>query len=176
MTIAATVQKPRKRPVKKPSKPRQAKRKVAPTLFQWRFWVVLFVVLAVFTALAARAAYIQVFQSEILIQKGDNRTIRIRENATFRGLISDRNGQQLAVSVPAQAVSADPKIIADNNSLQDIRKWQALAEVLNTDVDALIKRVSGSGRFVYLQRQVTPAMATFVENLDLVESSTMLVR
>ncbi|MGK0370530.1 MAG: cell division protein FtsI (penicillin-binding protein 3) [Glaciecola sp.] len=167
MTVAATIQKPHKRPTKKSTPGRQAKRKVAPTLFQWRFWVVLFTVFAVFVALASRAAFIQVIQNDVLIEKGDNRTIRIRQNATYRGLISDRNGQQLAVSVPAQAVSADPKVIKDKNSLQDIRKWQALAEVLDTDVDKLIDRVDGNGRFVYLQRQVTPAMATFVKNLAL---------
>jgi cell division protein FtsI (penicillin-binding protein 3) len=167
MTITATIQKPRKRAAKKSTQGNQAKRKVAPTLFQWRFWVVLFTVFAVFVALASRAAYIQVIKNDILIEKGDNRTIRIRENATYRGLISDRNGQQLAVSVPAQAVSADPKVIKDNNSLKDLRKWQALADVLDTDVDALRNRVSGSGRFVYLQRQVTPAMATFVKKLAL---------
>lgn len=167
MTVSATLQKPRKRPVKKGAKASQAKRKVAPTLLQWRFWVVLFVVFAVFAALASRAAFIQVIENDLLVKKGDNRTIRIRENATYRGLISDRNGQQLAVSVPAQAVSADPQIIRDNGALKDRRKWQALAEVLDTDVDHLIERVSGDGRFVYLQRQVTPAMATFVKNLAL---------
>lgn len=165
MTAVSSPSKPRKRIAKKSS--RHAKQKVAPTLLQWRFWVVLIAVLAVFVALASRTAFIQVIQSDQLIQKGDKRTIRIRENATYRGLISDRNGQQLAVSVPAQAVSADPKIIADNNSLEDLRKWEALAEVLDTDVDRLIGRVSGPGRFVYLQRQVTPAMATFVRNLAL---------
>jgi cell division protein FtsI (penicillin-binding protein 3) len=165
MTAALSPSKPRKRIAKESL--RHAKQKAFPKLLQWRFWVVLIAVLAVFVALASRTAFIQVFQSEQLIQKGDKRTIRIRQNATYRGLISDRNGQQLAVSVPAQAVSADPKIIAANNSLEDLRKWEALAEVLDTDVDRLIRRVSGPGRFVYLQRQVTPAMATFVRNLAL---------
>ncbi|MFT4652564.1 MAG: cell division protein FtsI (penicillin-binding protein 3) [Kangiellaceae bacterium] len=167
MTVTASIQKPRKRATTKSMQGRQAKRKIAPTMLQWRFLVVLFAVFSVFIALASRAAFIQVIQNDVLIEKGDNRTIRIRQNATFRGLISDRNGQQLAVSVPAQAVSADPKVIKDKNSLQDIRKWRALAEVLDTDVDKLLDRVDGSGRFVYLQRQVTPAMATFVRNLAL---------
>ena len=167
MTIAASFLKPRKRTTNKAGRGRQAKRKVSPTLLQWRFWVVLVGVLAVFAALAFRAAFIQVIQSDALIEKGDNRTIRIRENATFRGIITDRNGQQLAVSVPAEAISADPKIIADKNSLKDERKWQALADVLGTDLASLTQRVSKPGRFVYLQRQVSPAMATFVKNLDL---------
>ena len=167
MTVAATIQKPRKRPNRRANKSPQAKATIAPTFLQWRFWLVMVGVLGVFIALASRAAFIQVIQNDMLIQKGDNRTIRIRENAAFRGLITDRNGQQLAVSVPAQAVSADPKIIRDNNALQDTRRWQALADVLDTDLDSLLKKVDTTGRFVYLQRQVTPAMATFVKNLAL---------
>lgn len=168
MTVAATLQKPRKRPIKKGTKRGQAKRKVAPSLMQWRFWVVLVGVLCVFAALAFRAAFIQVIKPDDLIEQGDNRTIRVRHNASYRGLISDRNGQQLAVSVPAQAIYADPKIINDKNGLADTRRWQALAEVLDVDVDKLIDKVDNpKNRFIYLKRQVTPAMATFVKKLKL---------
>jgi cell division protein FtsI (penicillin-binding protein 3) len=168
MTVTTTVQKPRKRPVKKTTKGRQAKPKVAPTILQWRFWVVMVGVIIVFGALASRAAYIQVIQNDVLVEKGDNRTIRIRKNASYRGLISDRNGQQLAISVPAQAVSADRHIIRANNAPENKRKWEALAEVLDTDLDTLMERAQdGPSRFVYLQRQVTPAMATYVKNLAL---------
>jgi cell division protein FtsI (penicillin-binding protein 3) len=168
MTVAATLQKQRKRPLKKNSKSGQAKRKVSPSLMQWRFWVVLIGVLSVFAALASRAAFIQVIKPDDLIEQGDNRTIRVRHNASYRGLISDRNGQQLAVSVPAQAIYADPKIINDKNGLADIRRWEALAEVLNIEVETLVDKVDNpKNRFIYLKRQVTPAMATFVKKLEL---------
>lgn len=168
MTIAATTQKSGKQNIFGPKKRGQAKRKVAPSLMQWRFWVVLVGVLAVFTALASRAAFLQVIKPDDLIEKGDNRTIRIRENPSYRGLISDRHGQQLAVSVPAQAIYADPKVIAQNNALQDTRRWQALADVLDTKYETLVGRVDNpKKRFVYLQRQITPAMATFVQKLKL---------
>lgn len=168
MTVSAILQKQRKRPLKKKSKSGQAKRKVSPSLMQWRFWVVLVGVLSVFAALASRAAFIQVIKPDDLIEQGDNRTIRVRHNASYRGLISDRNGQQLAVSVPAQAIYADPKIINDKNGLADIRRWEALAEVLNIEVEILIDKVDNpKNRFIYLKRQVTPAMATFVKKLEL---------
>lgn len=135
---------------------------------QWRFWVVLIGVVFVFACLAVRAAYIQVIQPDRLIEQGDNRTIRVRDNASYRGLITDRHGQQLAVSVPAQAIYADPKVIIENGALADRRRWMALADVLEVDVDKLIDRVDNPAqRFVYLQRQVTPAMATFVEKLSI---------
>ena len=164
MTVTATIQKPRKRPTKKT----QAKKKIRPTLVQWRFAVVLFVVLAVFGALAFRAAYIQVIKPDYLIEHGDNRTIRVRDIPSYRGLISDRHGQSLAVSVPAQAIYADPKVIAKNKGFKDMRLWNALADVLDTNVDKLVARVDNpKHRFVYLQRQVTPAMATYIKKLKI---------
>lgn len=164
MTVTATIQKPRKRPSKKG----QAKRKVVPSFVQWRFVVVLVVVLTVFTALASRAAYIQVIKPDYLIEHGDNRTIRVRDIPSYRGQISDRHGQSLAVSVPAQAIYADPKRISENDGFADMRLWQALAEVLDTNVDDLVARVDNpKNRFIYLQRQVTPAMASYVKQLKI---------
>lgn len=168
MTVSAVLQKPRK--PRKPGKRngRNPKRNDAPVMVQWRFYVVLGAVVMVFASLAFRAAYIQVIKADVLIEQGDNRTIRVRDNASYRGLITDRNGQQLAVSVPAQAIYADPKVIADKSALLDVPRWRALAKVLNTDFDRLIDRVDNPAqRFVYLQRQITPAMATFVKKLDI---------
>lgn len=169
MTHDATIQKPRKRGANnRPTKKAQAKKKVLSTSVQWRFAVVLFFVLVVFGALAGRAAYIQVIKPDYLIEHGDNRTIRVRDVPSYRGLISDRHGQSLAVSVPAQAIYADPKIIAANEGFKDMRLWKALAEVLDTDVDKLVDRVDNpKNRFVYLQRQVTPAMATYIKKLKI---------
>ncbi|MBT1450506.1 peptidoglycan glycosyltransferase FtsI [Glaciecola sp. XM2] len=168
MTLAATLQKPRKTPKQNRRKSASAKTKAMPGMVQWRFWVVMSGVVLVFACLALRAAYIQVIKPDLLIEQGDNRTIRVRDNASYRGLITDRHGQQLAVSVPAQAIYADPKVINDKSALSDMPRWRALAEVLDTDVNRLIDRVDNPAqRFVYLQRQITPAMATFVKKLNI---------
>lgn len=145
-----------------------AKQNIAPSLVQWRFWVVIAVLVAVFLGLSARAAYIQIIEPDVLIEQGDNRTMRTRNTPVHRGIITDRNGQQLAVSVPVRAIYADPKIISQNNGLNDRRRWEALAEVLGRDAADLISSVSNPARrFVYIQRQVSPAMAEFVSQLKL---------
>lgn len=164
----------------------QAKAKTAPALLHWRFVVVISAILLVFVAIGIRAAYIQVVSPDLLIQQGDNRTLRTHSNPLHRGLIVDRNGQQLAVSVPVRAIWADPKAIEDANlaaqekalvdpsfslvakQREDQKRWRALAEVLGQDIDKLLQRVSDpSKRFVYVQRQVSPAMAEYVEKLKL---------
>ncbi len=154
------------------SKDRQAKQNTSPMLMQWRFFTILFSVVLVFVCLAARAAYIQVIEPDLLIQQGDNRTIRVRDNPSYRGLITDRHGEQLAVSVPSKAIWADPKVVNSFDSVTgetqplDTRRFEALAEVLGRDVQSLYDRVDNpKRRFVYIQRQVTPAMANFVEAL-----------
>lgn len=140
----------------------------APTTVYWRFVFVVICICLVFTGIGVRAAFIQVIEPDQLIKQGDNRTKRVREAAAHRGLIMDRNGQELAVSIPVQAIYADPKIIAQQNSLADVRRWDALAKVLKNDTQALMAKVSNpKRRFVYLQRQVTPAMANYVDELDI---------
>jgi cell division protein FtsI (penicillin-binding protein 3) len=150
------------------SSPKHAKDNVAPMQSQWRFFVVLTVIFLVFVGLAGRAVYIQVIAPDLLIKQGNNRTMRTHNMPVYRGLISDRNGQELAVSVPVRAIWADPKIIAEKKALQDTRRWHALAEVLGQDYQQLLSKVDNPAkRFVYIQRQVSPAMANYVEQLSI---------
>ena len=142
--------------------------KVAPAVVTWRFVLVVVAIMLVFTGIGTRAAYIQVIEPDQLIKQGDNRTKRTRNTPAHRGLITDRHGEELAVSIPVRAIYADPKIVAQQNSLADTRRWSALAKVLNQNVTKLQEKVSNpKRRFVYLQRQVTPAMANYVEELDI---------
>ncbi|MGZ7276381.1 hypothetical protein ACXWP9_09545, partial [Streptococcus pyogenes] len=86
-----------------------------------------------------------------------------------RGMISDRNGEPLAVSVPVQAVWADPVTVFKHQGLAKKDRWYALADVLGLDRQALIDKIEANRnrRFIYLQRQVRPAMASYVNKLDL---------
>lgn len=154
--------------MKGPKGRQHAKQNVTPSLMHWRFVVVLVVMVMVFMMLALRAAYIQVISPDDLIEQGDSRTMRTRNTPSYRGIITDRNGVELAVSVPVRAIYADPKVIHDQDGLSQTRRWDALAEVLGQDVEELRSKVSNpKRRFVYLQRQVSPAMAEYVDKLDI---------
>lgn len=148
---------------------RSSNKKIArPAIVQWRFITVLSTVCIVFVGLAVRAAYIQVIDPDMLIQKGDSRTERVRKTRVHRGMIVDRNGEELAVSVPVRAIWADPKTIHSEKGLDETRRWKALANVLGQDLDTLVARVDNpKKRFAYLQRQVSPAMADYVKQLKI---------
>ncbi|MCC5855799.1 MAG: peptidoglycan glycosyltransferase FtsI [Idiomarina sp.] len=137
-----------------------------PEPLKGRFIFALSCIGLVFTALVARAAYIQVIEPDRLRYEGDLRTVRVAHDRIQRGNITDRNGVELAVSVPTHTVWADPKVIHDRNSLSDQRRWQALAEVFNTPVEQLLSKVENpQRRFVYLQRMITPGVANYVQQL-----------
>nr|WP_310650131.1 MULTISPECIES: penicillin-binding transpeptidase domain-containing protein [unclassified Colwellia] len=140
-----------------------------PNTVAWRFYVVLAAVVLIYAGLMARTAYIQVFEPDMLQKQGDNRSLRTNTKTVQRGSIVDRNGHELAISVPVETIWADPKIIVDTNALSMTKHWQALADVLGQDVSELKARVTEnpSKRFVYIERKVAPAMAVYIEELKI---------
>lgn len=140
-----------------------------PNTVAWRFYVVLGAVVLIYAGLMARTAYIQVFEPDMLKKQGDNRSLRTNTKTVQRGSIVDRNGHELAISVPVETVWADPKIIFDSNALSMKKHWQALADVLGQDVKKLQVRITKNPtkRFVYIERKVAPAMANYIRELKI---------
>lgn len=70
--------------------------------------------------------------------------------------------------MPVQAVWADPKTVHESGALDNSKAWRALAEVLGLDIKELTSRIADpKKRFIYLQRQITPAVAEYVAKLKL---------
>ena len=156
----------RKAATKAPAKDK-AKAK-APSLYPWRFRTLVFFIGIAFAGLILRLAWIQVIDPDRLRQEGDMRSLRTTSTQAVRGMITDRNGEQLAVSVPVEAVWADPKTVHESGAIHNERAWLALSAVLKLDINTLKHRISNpSKRFVYLQRQVTPAVAEYIKGLKL---------
>lgn len=153
--------------MKAPMKKTQAKNKTPPAVQGWRFAFVLVSISAVFVALVARAAWLQVLEPDMLVTQGDLRSLRVESGQVMRGMILDRHGEALAVSVPVQAIWADPKEVIERKSAGDERRWHALAEILQLTPQQLADRIGDNPqrRFVYLQRQVNPAVVDYVRKL-----------
>lgn len=77
-----------------------------------------------------------------------------------RGAILDRNGDELAMSVPMTTVYADPYQVTNPG-----REAQGLAGSLGLPVATLQSELSEASGFVYLARTVPNAMAAKVEKL-----------
>jgi cell division protein FtsI (penicillin-binding protein 3) len=74
-----------------------------------RLYVLAAVLLGGGVVLVARAAEMQLLRSEFYQQKGENRFLRDIPIPTSRGMITDRNGEPLAVSSPVESIWANPK-------------------------------------------------------------------
>ncbi|WP_298771190.1 penicillin-binding protein 2 [uncultured Shewanella sp.] len=148
---------------------KQAKRVQKPQLIHWRLYVVVAFVSLLFISLVGRAAYIQIIEPDKLRYESDMRTLRTTSREVQRGLITDRNGEMLAVSVPVRAVWVDPKRVYDRDGFKEMRRWQALADVLHEPLSKILSRVQShpKKRFAYLKRQVTPAVADYIKQLNL---------
>ena len=146
---------------------KQAKQIAKPSFNRWRFQFVVGSLVAVMTVLVSRAAFLQIIQPERLIKEGDNRTVRIKKSSVQRGMIVDRNGVELAVSVPVQTIWADPKRVLEYPEFDNDVRWKALAKVLQMEEQELLARITNNHnkRFIYLKRKTNPVVADYVEQL-----------
>jgi len=129
----------------------------------WRAKFIRVSLLILFMLLIGKAFYLQIVDSAFLQAKGNKRILRNLEVPALRGKILDRDGGLLAVSVPAKAIKA-VRAEAQGLSPAEIKK---LARLLGQDEENLRSRLSDKNNFVFLQRQVSPALAEAVAALNL---------
>ena len=113
-------------------------------------------------ALAWRLVSLQILEPDRYLAHGAAQRISIVDLPAARGAILDRNGVDLALSVPLQTVAANPRLIED-----PIRAARALAQIVDTDVETLEERLSNGRAFVYVDRQVSEDVAEAALDLDL---------
>ncbi len=130
-----------------------------PALYRGRRYSVQLLFTAIAVLMSLRAVDLQLRDHEFLQNHGDARYLRVVEIPAHRGVISDRNGEPLAISTPVSSVWANPRRLALAEG-----QWRQLAQWLSIGVDNLKELVAArQGRdFVYLRRQVEPAQAAII--------------
>ena len=103
----------------------------------WRFALLCGCILLALAFLLGRVAWLQVISPDMLVKEGDMRSLRVQQVSTSRGMITDRSGRPLAVSVPVKAIWADPKEVHDAGGISVGDRWKALANALNIPLDQL---------------------------------------
>lgn len=86
-------------------------RDVARVRYPWRMRFVLFCLLLMVAAIVCRLVYLQLpsLNRGFFQREGDQRSIRMVPVPAHRGLITDRNGEPLAVSTPMVVMVANPR-------------------------------------------------------------------
>lgn len=129
----------------------------------WRRRTLLIVVLLGFGVLLGRSVYLQGMHRAFLQQKGDARYSRSLTLSAHRGMITDRNGEPLAISTPVESIWASPPDVKTNTA--QVKK---LANLLDMKPAEVSKKVDDDQReFVYLKRRIPPELAGEVMRLGI---------
>jgi len=129
-----------------------------------RRWLILSLFLCGMVVLSSRAIYLQLLNNDFLKDHGDARSIRVVEIPAHRGIITDRNGEQLAMSTPVDSIWVTPRKV-----FEDVERLPALAKIMGMTVTDLheILRDRMSREFVYLKRHADPDLVEKVKQLGM---------
>jgi cell division protein FtsI (penicillin-binding protein 3) len=102
---------------------------------------------------AGRTVYLGVLRGGSLRKAASDQQLTYESVTAPRGTITDRNGVDLAISEPAQDISADPELVGD-----PLGAARRLAPLLGLSPASLLEKLSERSGFVYLARAL-PARA-----------------
>ena len=135
---------------------------IAPPLAGGRFFFILLAVGLASAILIGRITLLQVIDRPFLQSQGDARTLRHEAIPAHRGMITDRNGEPLAISTPVVTLWANPQELP-TDAIQRVMLAQALGMSLD-DFESRVARYSNR-EFMYLRRQMTPDAAQRILDL-----------
>ena len=113
-------------------------------------------------AVCARLVQLQVFRYGELVQHAQRQQQRTIEVASRRGIIYDRRGHELAMSVSVDSVFAVPSEIPDPNTAATL-----LARILRADATELRARLNASRTFCWITRKVDAETSDRIRALNL---------
>jgi cell division protein FtsI (penicillin-binding protein 3) len=117
------------------------------------FWAVIIVV---------RLTFLQVLQYREWVQRAERQQQRTVEISPQRGIIYDRNGQELAMTVQVDSIFAVPSEIPDQKTTASL-----LAAVIGDDADSVLEHMQAQKNFAWIARKVDGETAARVKALGL---------
>src|SRR5436305_8068081 len=109
-----------------------------------------------------RLGYVQGMRADAYAAEARAQRVRKIELPARRGTIFDRRGGELAVSIPARTIYANPKEITDAAGTA-----HKLAAVLGTDPYPIEQNLRRQAAFVYVARRIGVVVADRIQKLNL---------
>ncbi|MFL5819458.1 MAG: peptidoglycan D,D-transpeptidase FtsI family protein [Solirubrobacteraceae bacterium] len=137
-------------------------------LIERRIALLLFLFLGLLALATVRTAYLGAIRAPSLQRAATSQQVRVTTVPAPRGTITDRHGTELAVSEPADDVTANPRLIR-----QPLAVSRRLSPLLAQAPDSLVRKLADRRRgFVYLARRMPSTQARVigalkVEGIDL---------
>jgi cell division protein FtsI (penicillin-binding protein 3) len=113
-------------------------------------------------AIAARLVNLQIVQYGALSQRAARQQQRSAEVAPRRGVVYDRNGQELAMSISVDSVFAVPSEIPDQANAANL-----LAGILKAPPQEVLAKLESSRNFVWIARKLDADTANRIRSLNL---------
>jgi len=127
-----------------------------------RVYVVIVVMGLWAAAIGARLYFLHVVHSADYKERAERQQQRVLEVSPRRGVIYDRNGNELAISIKVDSVFAVPNEIEDLN--RTVVKLAALTGVPKTE---LTQKLRSSRSFVWIKRKASGAQAEAIRDAKL---------
>ncbi|MGB0062812.1 MAG: penicillin-binding protein [Terracidiphilus sp.] len=134
-----------------------------------RFWIVCLFFFLWACAIASRLFWLQIVEHRQYVERAARQQQRTFEVAPRRGILYDRNLRELAMTVLADSIYADPTEISDKAAAA-----HTLAALVHTDSadqltteDQIAARLNAGHNFAWIARRVSPQAAAAVKALNI---------
>ena len=144
-----------------------AKKSVQAAIPRWRYYLVMMVLASLPILLLVKIAQLQILPSQergvdFLKHQGDSRAIRNIPIPAYRGLITDRNGEPLAISTPVTAIIGNPQEIKSG----DIKRLSLALKISESQLQGRLQRYRNKS-FMYLVQQLPNDQAEEILQLNI---------
>ncbi|MEX2294241.1 MAG: penicillin-binding protein 2 [Acidimicrobiales bacterium] len=129
-----------------------------------RLGMVLMVLLVGFGAIAVRLVDLQAVGGHEYTAFGASQRFQEIALPADRGSIFDRNGNDLAISIPQSTVWADPRLI--ENAVATVAVLGPILGLDENGSSTLVARLSSGAKFVYVARRVSDDLAVAIRKAD----------
>lgn len=130
----------------------------------WRLILIAVLLVAIAGAIVSKLVSLYTLDQAFLQRQGDARSLRTTLIPAHRGVITDRNGEPLAVSAPVATIWADPSKADLHNP--GLERLAILLDISRAELVAKLEENS-TRQFIYLKRKVTPGLAEQIETLKI---------
>ncbi len=134
-----------------------------------RFWIICLFFLLWTCAIAGRLFWIQIVRHQDFVERAEKQQQRTFDVAPRRGMLYDRNMRELAMTVLADSVYADPSEIPDKQAAA-----RTLASLVHADPadnltseNQIAARLVAGHNFAWVARRVSPQVAAGVKLLNM---------
>jgi cell division protein FtsI (penicillin-binding protein 3) len=130
--------------------------------FKVRIFLIVCLLFLCFITVVARMFQLQVLKKEQLYKLASQQHQIEIPLVPKRGAITDRKGNDLAVSIEADSLCADPRKVSGVD-----RTAKALASILNAEESELKQRLKSRSSFEWIRRKITPGEVEQIKALRL---------